>query len=123
MAEPWFDPMASARFAGLIGGGAGALLGLLGALTGTLLPRGKGQAGLTVVWGFFVVVGLASLAAGIIALTSGQPYAIWYPLTLCGVIVGGLSLMALSMVRKAFRMLQARKLAAAEIRGGNSRMA
>ncbi|NPV49108.1 MAG: hypothetical protein HPY69_19360 [Armatimonadetes bacterium] len=65
------------------------------------------------------MVGLGCLGAGVVALAYGQPWGIWYPFLLLGLIVGGVSFMALFVTRSAFRLAEARKLAAAEIRGGH----
>ena len=42
--------------------------------------------------GFFFGFGIVNLLAGLAALATGQPYAIWYPFVLCGFplsVVGG----------------------------------
>jgi hypothetical protein len=89
MSEPWFDPQTFGMYFGAIGGGVGgSLVGILGGVTGMLAPRGRGRSALTVVWGLFAVAGVASFAAGVVALVTGQPYGIWYPLVLAGFIVG-----------------------------------
>lgn len=120
MAEPWFDVVSFAVYAGGIGGGIlGTLAGLLGALTGILAPRGKGRAFLVAAWAVLAVLGFGCVVAGVVALASGQPWGIWYPFLLLGLILGGVSAMALFVTRSTFRMAEARKLAAAEIRAGH----
>lgn len=119
MTEPWFDLMSFGAYAGGIGGGVlGSLVGLLGALTGILAPRGKGRSFLYLAWSLLTIIGLGCLVIGIIALISRQPWIIWYVFLLVGFIVGGLSIMALGLTRSAFRMIEARRMAAAEIRSG-----
>ncbi|MCI0331175.1 MAG: hypothetical protein L0196_09590 [candidate division Zixibacteria bacterium] len=108
---PWFDDpnRFGALFGAIVGGGGGTLGGLLGALAGKLAPRGKGRQ--IVVGGFvlFISVGAVLLAAGIYALVSGQPYAIFYPLLLCGgifcAVMGGLLPLVLKRYREAEKQL------------------
>ncbi len=119
MAAPWFDPNTFGMWFGSIAGGVGGSLGgILGALAGMLAPRGKGR---PVVMGGFVVflaLGLASLAFGVVAIVNGQPYGIWYPPSLLGLILtlvmGGL----LPVVRKRYAEAEARRLDASGIRHG-----
>ncbi len=105
--SPWFgDPNKfGALFGSLVGGIGGTLGGLLGALVGTLTPRGKAKR--LVVGGFvlFIFVGIILLAVGLYALVSGQPYAIFYPMLLCGgifcAVMGGLLPVVLKRYREA----------------------
>lgn len=107
---PWFsDPNRfGALFGAIVGGGGGTLAGLFGALAGTLAPRGKGKR--FVVGGFvtFVLIGVAFLAVGFYALISGQPYPIYYPFLLCGlvfsIVMGGLLPIVLKRYREAQRL-------------------
>jgi hypothetical protein len=87
MSEPWFEPNTFGAYWGaIVGGGGGSLIGLLGGLTGCLLPRGIGCTVFPVLFAVLAVLGLAFLVVGLIALLSGQPYGIWYSLLLTGVI-------------------------------------
>lgn len=79
----WF----SARSAGLIGGIGGGLLGLWGALIGVLSSRGKARGFVLGSANTLLIVGIACIIAGVIALASTQPYAVYYPLLLIGIIV------------------------------------
>jgi MFS family permease len=118
MSEPWFsDPnQFGAWFGSIVGGVGGSLLGVLGAAAGTLAPRGKGRR---------AILGLMSLAAGlggvmalvgVYALISGQPYAIWYPFLLCGIIFAGVTGPLVVVVRRAYDLAEQRKLDAEAIR-------
>ena len=66
----------------------GVLGGLWGALAGTLGPLGRARS--VVVGAGWVLIGVCvlMLVLGLVALTTGQPYAIWYGLLLPGVIGG-----------------------------------
>lgn len=87
------DPMQSAgqwwsnRSAGLIGGIGGGLLGLWGALIGVLASRGKARVFALGSANTLLLVGIAALIGGVVALVSAQPYVVYYPLLLVGVIV------------------------------------
>jgi len=87
VSNKWF----TAPTAGIIGGVLGGLWGLYGALIGCvggiLLPRGKGRKLLKGMLIFGLVMGVLQLLAGIAALCFHQPYHVWYPLVLAGLII------------------------------------
>jgi hypothetical protein len=121
MAEPWFQPQGFGVYVGAIGGGVG-LVCTLGSVTGILAPRGKGRGVLTIVWAVCAAAGLGSLAMGVVALVSRQPHGVWYPLLLDGVLVGGLSTMAVVMLPRLYQAAEQRKLAAGDLRSGGAAM-
>ena len=118
MAQPWFDPNAFGAMAGaIIGGGGGIIGGILGAVTGKLVQTGKGKKGLYLAYSIFFSFGLILLCVGLYALIAGQPYGIWYPLLLSGVIFSFvMGLGRFYLLPQNYRMVEARKLAANEIR-------
>ncbi|MCP4299454.1 MAG: hypothetical protein GY783_02610 [Gammaproteobacteria bacterium] len=79
----WF----SNRSAALFGGIGGGLLGLWGALIGVLSSRGRARGFVLGSANALLIIGIASLVGGVIAFASAQPYAVYYPLLLIGVIV------------------------------------
>jgi hypothetical protein len=92
----------SAESAGLIGGAAGSAVGLFGALAGTLCSLGRGRH--LVIGGLLALgsSGLALLAVGVAALALGQPYEVWYPLVLLGVLDPVLAFSLLPTARRRF---------------------
>jgi hypothetical protein len=64
--------------------------------------------------GTTAALGLVSLGVGVGALICGQPYAVWFPLLLLGilslVIMGG----SLPVVRRRYEEVELRKMAAAD---------
>ena len=112
MVDAWFDPMWAwipGTILGAVGGGLG------GTLAGVFAPRGKFR---TQVLGFFsavIIVSVVLLAAGILALVSGQPYAVWYglgfPGLLCLIIFGVLR----GVVAKQYTAAELRRAAAKDI--------
>jgi hypothetical protein len=87
VSEPWFDPVwFGVLFGSIVGGLGGTLIGVMGALAGWLAPQGKGRTLLLGGFGLAAVLGVVMVVVGLFALIVGQPYAIWYPITLCGAI-------------------------------------
>lgn len=120
MAEPWFsDPNAfGAWYGAIVGGVGGTLLGVLGALAGMLAPQGKGRAWIIGGWlGFFVFGGI-NLSAGLVALAFRQPYAIWYPLLLTGMILTGVTGALYPLLKKRYTEAEGRRIDAESIRHG-----
>jgi len=85
---PWFDDpnRFGALFGAIVGGGGGTLAGILGALTGWLAPKGRAKPLILSGYVFFIAVGVILLFVGLWALVAQQPYGIWYPFLLCGII-------------------------------------
>lgn len=117
MAEPWFNPTTFGIAFGVIGGGVGGTLGgLLGAAMGYFAPRGKARGFvLTSTW-VFIVAGVCSPLFGLYALVAGQPYGIWYPPTLVGIIDTALFGSLLPMVRARYRQAEERRIDARGLR-------
>ena len=106
--------------AGLIGGIAGSLVGLLGAAIGTVggicAPRGKCRRLVFGLVGLLLAVGVVSLISGVVALAAHQPYGVYYPLLLIGILATALSPGALLMFRQWYREADLRRLEAEELR-------
>lgn len=108
MVVPWFPE----HYAWIFGASIGVLGGVVGTLGGCLAPFGKAK---TLVFGVYWVALIASVAcliAGLSALISGQPYGIWYGMTLAGLIgstVFGINYFTLN---NAYRLAEVRKMAA-----------
>jgi hypothetical protein len=67
------------RSAALVGAASGGLIGLWGALIGVLSARGKARGFVLSSANALLIIGIASLVAGVIAFASAQPYAVYYP--------------------------------------------
>ncbi len=106
----------SAQTGGWIGGVAGSVMGVLGALIGVLASLGRGRrlvlAGLVALG----VSGLLLLTLGALALALGQPYEVWYPLLLMGVIDSVVPFSLLPSVRRRFEELELRRMRALDAR-------
>ena len=103
----WSGPQA-----GLIGGIGGGALGCVGALIGTLCWLGRAR---RLVMGLLVgmiVVGVLSLAAGVVALIQSQPYAVYYPCLLVGGRCTVLAPVQFRNVARRYEEIELRKMQA-----------
>ncbi len=111
MSEPWFNPM----WSWVPGTALGVLGGVWGSLVGILGSKGKGKDLIWASYWLFLVVGAVVLVFGIVAVASGQPYAIWYALLLPGALIL-LVIAPLGLVlRKSQRAAEQRRMQAQEL--------
>ena len=114
------DPLAAAgqwwneRTGGLVGGLFGAAAGGLGGLGGGVTPRGRARGLVLAVMRAVTAVGIAALLAGLVAVWRAQPWAVYYPLCLTGVLCAGIFGMLLRPVRQRYEALELRKMRAAD---------
>ncbi len=115
---PWWTLETGTLIGAFGGGGLGALGGLYGAVAGWLAPRGIGKGVLLPIHLGFILLGAVALVGGIAAVIGGQPYHVFYPLLLIGVlmtcVMGGL----FPVIRMRYRHAEARRMGAAELRRG-----
>jgi hypothetical protein len=117
MSEPWFNPVwFGALYGSIVGGVGGSLAGLLGGLAGWLAPQGKGRPWILGGFMVFIIFGLLNLAVGVYALAAGQPYGIWYPLLLVGVVLTIVESILFPVVRRRYREAEERRLEAETFR-------
>lgn len=111
-ATPWW----SDRTAGLLGGIIGSAVGLCGALIGILAGAGRGRWLVLTMMRILIVLGIGSLITGLIALAGGQPYAVYYPLLLCGVVLVFVMGPLYPVTRRRYQQIELRKMQAADMR-------
>ena len=70
-----------------IGALGGCLVGVWGGFVGYLVPRGKARGFVIGSANLLVVAGVVVFFAGLYAIVSGQPYAVYYPLLMFGAIL------------------------------------
>ena len=75
------------RNAALLGAIGGCLIGLWGAVIGVVSSRGKARRFVLGSANALLLIGIASLGGGVAAIASAQPYAVYYPLLLIGIIL------------------------------------
>jgi MFS family permease len=118
MTTPWFDPqLFGALYGGIIGGvflGAGG--GTLGSLAGRWAPRAKNRRWIIGGMHAFLAFGVIQVVVGLIALLSGQPYGIWYPLLLCGGVSTLVMGLQLPRIRRAYAAAENRRVQAEAFR-------
>lgn len=104
----WWSP----REAGRIGAILGCALGLAGALIGVLAHRPRGSVIAQILTGACLLAGGAMLSIGVVAWFLGQPYAVYYPLLIVG-LVAVLILGSLApMIRRLAREHELRRMQA-----------
>ncbi len=100
----------SDQSAGLFGGLAGTGIGVLGALIGILASCGRGRSVVVSICGLMIIGGVVTLAAGVFALLRTQPYAVYYPLLLGGVLCTILPAALLPTIRRRYQELELRRM-------------
>ncbi len=117
------DPLAASgawwsdRTSGWIGGIIGAVIGCLGGFIGIF--GGMGKAGRLVIGAMKVlfIAGLGMLAVAGIALIKSQPFGVWYPFGLAGLLCTILSVALLRPVRRRYEAAEMRKMEAMDVTG------
>ena len=105
----------SARAAGLVGGLLGSAMGILGALIGVLGGSGRNRRLVMTLLGVMTGAGALCLLGGIAALAAGQPYAVYYPLLLTGLIATVLSIGLRPVIRRRCEQQALRKMQSQEL--------
>jgi hypothetical protein len=104
------------RSVGLIGGVAGALVGCLGALIGVLASRGRAKRFVTIAILSLAIGGALAFGAGVVALSSSQPYAVYYPLLLIGFLATVIPLGLRPSIRRRYEEIELRRMRAHDLR-------
>jgi hypothetical protein len=110
-AGAWWDE----QTAGWIGGIAGSIIGCIGALIGTLAGLGKARSFVVFLCVASIVFGAACLVAGVVALILSQPYAVYYPLLLLGVICTAVMGGNLPGIRRRYQQRELQKMTAMDV--------
>lgn len=97
---------------GMVGGIAGSLVGLLGGLVGMLAGSGRGRRVAFGALAMIQAIGAIALVSGIVALLRAQPYPVFYPLLLIGVLASGLPIALTPTLRKRYEDSELRRMAA-----------
>jgi hypothetical protein len=103
------------RAAGLIGPIGGSLVGCLGALVGVLTSLGRARRFVMALTTGLIACGAIFVGGGLIALAAAQPYGVFYPLLLVGVIASVLPLGLLPTIRRRYAEIELRMMRAHDI--------
>ena len=109
----WWSP----RQAGLIGGIGGSVIGCFGALLGLLASKGNARNFVLTTMKTFIALGILLTLAGFVAVVSKQPYAVWYPLLLLGVILTLVISLNLPAIQRRYDELEIRRMASVDAMG------
>lgn len=107
----WF----SERTAGIVGGCLGGFVGILGAITGVLASRCRARGFVLGLLKLEMLLGVACLTLGAMAVYRAQPYAVYYPLLLIGVLCIGIPGGLHRHVAARYREGELRKMQALDI--------
>ncbi|MGH3116836.1 MAG: hypothetical protein ACRDQ2_06920 [Gaiellales bacterium] len=103
------------RVAGLTGGIGGAVVGCLGALVGVLTSLGRARRFVMALTTGLIAVGAILFVGGLIAFAARQPYAVFYPLLLIGVLSSAVPLGLLPTIRRRYAEIELRMMRAHDI--------
>ena len=116
------DPLAvkgawwSGRTGGLVGGLTGGLVGCLGALVGLLAGLGKARSVVVGLLKAMLALGVVALTLGVVALLRAQPYEVFYPPLIVGIICSTVPLFTLTALRRRYEELELRRMRALDAR-------
>lgn len=119
--NPWIAAQGAGRrwwtdqWSGLIGGTLGSLLGCMGGLIGWLTAKGKARNAVMGMLRAMQIVGVAGLGVGGVALAVSQPYGVYYPLLLIGVLCAVLPMGLIGSVRRRYAEMELRKMSAMDV--------
>ncbi len=113
ISEPghWWGPHTGA-WIGVLGG---SLLGILGGTLGWFSRKGKARVFVLTAMRTLIGLGVVSLAFGGIAYKTGQPYLVFYPLPLLGLILVLVIGINLRQVKHRYAQLELRKISAQDL--------
>jgi hypothetical protein len=100
---------------GYAGAVAGSLLGGFGGLLGILVSRGRGKHVVMAMSRAVIAAGAAAVVAGIVAVLAHQPYGVYYPLLLGGVMAGLLPLLLLPAITRRYEQTELRRISAMDV--------
>ncbi len=105
-------PGAAEQTGGWIGGIGGSVIGMLGGMIGILAGFGKGRRFVVASTIALAILGTVALVLGVIAFLMEQPYGVYYPLLLGGLILAAVFGANLPGIRRRYEQIELRKMAA-----------
>ena len=115
MTEWWSST--NAAYVGAIGGSAIGLMGAaIGCMAAMWVPKGQHKSIVLGLLGALAAGGAALFVTGIVAVAVSQPYHVWYPMLLCGAILGLVCGINLPIVALRYRHAEMRRMDAGALR-------
>lgn len=102
--------------AGALGGTFGALIGCIGAMMGWLVSKGRARRAVIATMTALIVLGILQLGLGAVSLAYSQPYHVWFPLVLGGVLDVALFGPLLFVARRRYQDIELRRMRALDAR-------
>ena len=107
----------SERTAGVVGAIAGSVIGLIGAVFGVLAARARARRFVIGALLGMVAIGAVLLGVDVVAVVTGQPSHVWYPVLLAGAIPFVLGLALWRPVRGRYAEVELRRMRALDLAG------
>jgi MFS family permease len=115
----WFSGPESGTLGAILGGSVGIIGGGIGGpLMGYFVPKGRAKPFILGFLWFWLVLGVALLITGFVALAQSQPYHVYYPFLLCGGMASVVMGTLIPVITRQYRAAEKRRLAAEEFRRG-----
>lgn len=117
MTEWWTTQ--DAALIGAIGGSlVGVIGGVFGSVVGVCAPRGIARTPVLAAHAALIALGAIALLTGVAALVLGQPYHVFFPVLMGGVVLGAVMGPLYPVVRARYRQAESRRLDAEDLRRG-----
>lgn len=111
----WWTAEQGAWVGAIGGSGLGLLGAIIGPAMGILTPKGKGKSVILPILLALGVAGFIVLCSGLIALAQSQPYHVWYPLMLLGLISSTVMLPLFFVARARYRAAEHNRMQAQDL--------
>lgn len=110
----WWSPSSGGKVGGLLGI-MGGLLGTLIGFCGPLVAKGKAKGLCVGLLLFMALTGLIQTMLGLIALFGGQPYHVYYPLLLAGLLELVLGIVFIPVINKRYAQAEMQRMRAMDV--------
>ncbi len=112
--EQWFDQKTAGLIGGIIGTALGITGGVIGSLSGICVQKGWKKLIYTI-YALTIAVCCILSIIGVVALICKQPYHVWYPFLLSGLLGTVLLSILFPVLRKRFTECELRKMQAKDL--------
>ncbi|TVQ30438.1 MAG: hypothetical protein EA376_12925 [Phycisphaeraceae bacterium] len=117
----WWSQSQTGWIGGVGGAAVGVIGGCFGALAGVLAKQGRGERFVVGGLASMAGVGAAALGVGLVAVLLKQPWHVWYPFALLGLVLVFTATPLTFSMRRIYEQAGARRLEAELLRTGAER--